>query len=85
MKCNNCGNEEVTHRQWETPSPRYRYEHDQTFRHIVDYLRQLMEINDSRTWTPTELREAAMLAAVMYEQTHIRPLMIDRNGEYIRP
>jgi hypothetical protein len=65
-------------------SPRERYQNDPVFHQLVDLLLSMLYENDSKLWTPTELREAVMLAAMMYEQTHIRPLMIDKRGEYIK-
>jgi hypothetical protein len=55
-----------------------RYERDNVFRAIVDQFRALME-QSAIPITPTEVREAAMLATMMYEYTHIRPITIDRN------
>ncbi len=56
--------------------PEDRYTRDPVFRNLVDLLSHMLEENAMRTWTPTELREAVMLAACMYEMRHIRPLII---------
>ncbi len=50
-------------------SPCDRYQYDQMFRHLVDSLYAVIE--DAK-YTPTEIREAAMLAQTMYEEKHIR-------------
>ena len=39
---------------------------------------------DHATFTPSEIREAAMLAHILYEERRIRPMMIDNVGEIIR-
>lgn len=52
-----------------------RYRTDAEFKRLVDIFRVFLA--DHPTYTPTELREAAMLAAVMHEMTHIRPLVLD--------
>ena len=60
-----------------------RYRSDKTFSYIVDTLYFLLCQNDAQgiQFTPTELREAAMLAAEKYEYTHIRPMFIRNIGE----
>ena len=56
-----------------------RFKTDPTFRTIVDVLYHLLEEQDERgiQYTPTEMREAAMLAAMMYEETHIKPFIAE--------
>lgn len=49
-----------------------RYLNDPIFRRIVDLL--YVSITDY-DYTPTELREAAMMAAEKYEYLHVRPMM----------
>jgi hypothetical protein len=39
---------------------------------------------DHATFTPSEIREAAMLAHILYEERRIRPMIIDNVGEIIR-
>ena len=60
-----------------------RYQSDKMFSYIVDTLYFLLCQNDAQgiQFTPTELREAAMLAAEKYEYTHIRPMFIRNIGE----
>ena len=50
-----------------------RYRHDGTFNSVVDQLRALL---GTCNITPSELREAAILAATMHEAENIRPLFI---------
>lgn len=60
-------------------TPKERYEHDPVFHQLVDLLRHYLEENACRQYTPTELREAVILAASMYDFLHIRPMiMTDR-------
>ena len=58
-------------------TPKERYEHDPVFHQLVDLFQHYLEENACRQFTPTELREAVMLAATMYEYRHIRPIAID--------
>lgn len=62
-----------------------RYLRDATFHVLVDLLRAAITGND---YTPTEVREAAMLAAVMVEQSRpARPIFLptrDFEGELTR-
>jgi len=46
-----------------------RYIHDPVFRRLVD---TIYEGVCEKQYTPTEVRDAAMLAALKYEQTHLR-------------
>jgi hypothetical protein len=50
-------------------TPADRYQRDPVFRSIVDVLEQLLHKGD---YTPTELREAAILAATIHENHTIR-------------
>lgn len=59
-----------------------RYQHDVVFRGLVDVMRSMLE--NSPEITPTELREAVMLAASMHEFYNIRPLIIKKD-DYCRP
>jgi hypothetical protein len=49
---------------------RSRYQNDPSFSRLVDMMRACIE---NAQFTPTEIREAAMLAQIMYEETHVRP------------
>ena len=55
-------------------TPLDRYHTDQAFRTLVDTLRQ--QVIEAR-FTPTEIREAAMLAQILYEEQHLRPILLD--------
>jgi hypothetical protein len=55
-------------------SPHSRYRRDVLFAAVVDML--YAHINQGN-YTPTELREACHLAACMYEERTIRPMLID--------
>ncbi len=54
--------------------PHTRYENDVQFKTLVSLL--YCEI-ERGSYTPTELREACHLAACMYEERHVRPMLID--------
>jgi hypothetical protein len=60
-------------------SSRDRYRQDPLFRMLVDTIYRLAEQAhaDGNTFTPTELREAAMVAAIMMEERHMRPILVD--------
>ena len=57
-------------------SVRERYHHDLLFRTAVDTLVAFAEQAHAQgnTLTPTEFREAAMLAATIFEERHVRPI-----------
>jgi hypothetical protein len=55
--------------------PKDRYLSDPVFHALVDLIYSFLEKDGARLYTPTELREACMLAASMYEALHIRPIM----------
>ena len=50
-------------------TPEERYRRDPMFRVLVDLLEHHIHMTN---YTPTELREAAILAAIRYESTNIR-------------
>ena len=50
-----------------------RYQTDPIFHAIVDLLRFEMRLGD---FTPTELREAVMLATTMHESETVRPITL---------
>lgn len=52
-----------------------RYKNDPVFHALVDQI--YSQLRDSR-FTPSELREALMLACVMFEERHVRPMMFPR-------
>lgn len=48
-------------------SPRERYWNDAAFKMLVDMMvKQIMECQ----YTPSEMRDAALLASIRYEETH---------------
>ena len=56
---------------------RERYENDARFHALVDVMRNHIE---QAQFTPTEIREAAMLAQIIYEETHVRrPFIFNRD------
>lgn len=60
-------------RKWRSVSDRYQT--DSAFHALVDMLQAQLH---GGNYTPTELREAVMLAATLYENTHIRPLIFTK-------
>ena len=51
-----------------------RYHHDPHFRVLVDAIyAAIVEMK----YTPTEVRDAAMLAAIKYEMTYVRSLFVE--------
>lgn len=51
-------------------SPEARHQRDPQFAFLVDFLTQQIVASN---YTPTELREAAILASIRYETRHARP------------
>jgi len=63
------------------PTPQERYDTDAHFRMIVDVLtQQIIECN----YSPSELRDAAMLAVVRYETLYTRPKYLMENDSLRR-
>lgn len=60
-------------------SPAERYRRDPHFATLVDTLQAHML--DPAHYTPTELREAVMLAAIMFEDRRMRMVFIDRGDQ----
>jgi hypothetical protein len=58
----------------ENQSPREKYMNDPEYHHLVHTLEGLIE---SARFTPSELREACVLASINYEMRHIRGIRID--------
>ena len=55
-------------------TPRDKYQNDPAYKMLVDTLvSQIVECK----YTPSELREAALLASIIYEEMTIRPLFIN--------
>lgn len=52
-----------------------RYRNDATFHAMVNALYQQIELLNL---TPSEIREAAMFAAIKFEMVHARPIMMGR-------
>lgn len=55
-------------------SPKEKYMNDPEYNHLVQTLEQL--IHQAR-FTPSELREACILASINYEMQHVRYTQID--------
>ena len=53
-----------------------RYLHDNIFHHVVDQMRSLLSLYQI---TPSELREAVILAATMHESENVRPLYVSHD------
>lgn len=53
-----------------------RYQQDPYFHQLVKMLRNCIE---QAQFTPTEIREAAMLAQILYEETHVRPIIFTKD------
>ncbi|HKM79808.1 MAG TPA: hypothetical protein VJY15_02440 [Candidatus Acidoferrum sp.] len=54
---------------------RERYKRDPAFRNLADAMHGFIERGQ---FTPTEIREAAMLAQILYEDRHPRPITFTR-------
>ena len=59
---------------WRQQSVDVRYRNDAEFRQLVDLLQSFLIRSQ---FTPSELREACMFAACLYEYTHVRPFVMD--------
>ena len=55
-------------------SPKEKYMNDPEYNHLVCMLESLIE---QARFTPSELREACVLASINYEMRHIRDRQID--------
>jgi hypothetical protein len=55
-------------------TPKEKYMNDPEYHHLVQVLEQLIE---EARFTPSELREACILASINYEMRHIRDQHID--------
>lgn len=57
-----------------------RYNNDPAYRTLVDYMVHMIH---QLQFTPSELRDAAMFAAIRFEQRNTRPIYVDReSGEF---
>lgn len=59
-------------------SPREKYMNDPEYHRLVDMLEQFVEY---ARFTPSELREASVLACINYEMRHVRDITIDPRTE----
>lgn len=59
-------------------TPKEKYMNDPEYHHLVNTLEGLIE---SARFTPSELREACVLASINYEMRHIRDIQIDPRVE----
>lgn len=57
-----------------------RYQTDAAFRQLVDLLYSQI---DNAQYSPTEIREAAMLAHILYEERRVRPMMLT-DADFLR-
>ena len=55
-------------------TPKEKYMNDPEYHHLVCTLEELIE---KARFTPSELREACVLASINYEMRHIRDMHID--------
>ena len=55
-------------------TPKEKYMNDPEYNHLVSFLEGMIE---SARFTPSELREACILASINYEMRHIRDFHID--------
>jgi len=55
-------------------TPKEKYMNDPEYNHLVNTLEQLIK---QARFTPSELREACILACINYEMRHIRDFHID--------
>ncbi len=55
-------------------TPREKYQNDPEYNNLVRTLEGLIEL---ARFTPSELREACVLASINYEMRHIRDMQID--------
>jgi hypothetical protein len=60
-------------RHWPVDTVSDRYDRDPQFRVLTDQLEYLIA---NAKMTPTEVREAAVLATIHYEQRSVRPFII---------
>lgn len=54
---------------YETDTPTMRYQRDPAFKQLVDMIQHMLH---AAQFTPSELREAVMLAAINYEMLRVR-------------
>lgn len=59
-------------------SPKEKYINDPEYHHLVQTLEALIE---QARFTPSELREACVLASINYEMRHIRDMQIDPRAD----
>lgn len=59
-------------------SPKEKYMNDPEYHQLVTLLEQFI---DRAQFTPSELREASILASINYEMRHIRDFKIDPRTE----
>lgn len=59
-------------------TPREKYMNDPEYHRLVEFLESFIE---HARFTPSELREAAVLASINYEMRHVREQTIDPRTE----
>ncbi len=59
-------------------TPRDKYMNDPEYHQLVDMLESFVELT---RFTPSEMREAAVLACINYEMRHVREMTINPRTE----
>lgn len=54
-------------------SPEQRYRNDASFKALVDTMEHFI---GKAQYTPSEMRDAALLASIHYEMRHVRPIFV---------
>ena len=62
--------------------PEMRYSHDPAFRQLVDTMHHFIQ---KAEFTPTEMREAALLACIHYESYQVRRIYLDKDQFNLSP
>ena len=62
--------------------PQQKYEEDAQYRHVVDMLESIIH---SANFTPGEIREAAVLACIHYEQRNVSRMLriVNQRGSFV--
>ena len=57
-----------------------RYQNDATFRTVVKSMVNILE-NYDNDFTPLDLRDACYMARIIFEQTHVRPIIMENKKQ----
>lgn len=63
------------------PSPEERYASDVAFRQLVDIIEHFIHRAE---YTPSEIRDASMLACIRYEMSHVRRMYVRTDEDAVR-